>query len=155
MTKNSVCRTPYLRNHTSYDCHLWCKCVKWYLQVFFSILKSWFSRAERAKNDQNDKNFFLLHLIFQEPYIIWFSFMLHMHVWMENFSRHFCFFQNFDFQDHFGKRAKNDLKLPISVYYALHLSNCRSYHWDFDNDIYMFFFIILIVMSRGVFLYFF
>ena len=29
MTKNSVCCTPYLRNHLSYDCHLWCKCVKW------------------------------------------------------------------------------------------------------------------------------
>ena len=24
MTKNSVCRALYLRNHTSYDLHLWC-----------------------------------------------------------------------------------------------------------------------------------
>ena len=23
MTKNSVRHAPYLRNHTSYDCHLW------------------------------------------------------------------------------------------------------------------------------------
>ena len=45
MTKNSVCYAPYLRNHTSCDCHFWCKCVKlWYLQIFFSILKFWFSR---------------------------------------------------------------------------------------------------------------
>ena len=29
MTKYSVCRTPYLRIHTSYDCHLCLKCVKW------------------------------------------------------------------------------------------------------------------------------
>ena len=29
MTKNSVCHTWYLRNHTSYECHLWCTCVKW------------------------------------------------------------------------------------------------------------------------------
>ena len=29
MIKNSVCRTLFLRNHTSYDCHLWCKCIKW------------------------------------------------------------------------------------------------------------------------------
>ena len=34
-----ISRTIY----TSYDCHLWCKCVKWYLQVFFSILKFLFS----------------------------------------------------------------------------------------------------------------
>ena len=30
----------------------------------------------------------------------------------------------------FGKRVKNDLKLPISVCQALYLRNCRSY-WDF------------------------
>ena len=35
-----------------------------------------------------------------------------------------------------GKRAKNDLKLPISVCFALYLRNCRSYHQDFDKDIY-------------------
>ena len=29
MTKSSVCCVPYLRNHTSYDCHLLCKYVKW------------------------------------------------------------------------------------------------------------------------------
>ena len=27
MTKNSVCRVLYLRNHTSYDLHLWYTCV--------------------------------------------------------------------------------------------------------------------------------
>ena len=35
-----------------------------------------------------------------------------------------------------GKRAKNDPKLPILVCFALYLRNCRSYHQDFDNDIY-------------------
>ena len=29
MTKNSICCTPYLRNYTSYDHHLWCTYVKW------------------------------------------------------------------------------------------------------------------------------
>ena len=51
MTKNSVCHAPYLRNHTSYDCHLCWKCVNWwYLQVFFffSMLKYWFSRLSRG-----------------------------------------------------------------------------------------------------------
>ena len=33
--KNYVCSTPFLRNHTWYGCHLWCTCVKRYLQVFF------------------------------------------------------------------------------------------------------------------------
>ena len=44
MTKNSVCCTSYLRNHTSYDCHLWYTYVKWwYLQLFFSFFsKLWF-----------------------------------------------------------------------------------------------------------------
>ena len=53
MTKNYVCCASYLRNHTSYVCHLWCKCVKWlYFQVFFSILKFWFSRLSRGWKDK-------------------------------------------------------------------------------------------------------
>ena len=43
--RKSVCHTSYLRNHTSYDCHLWYTCVKWwYLQAcfhFFKILIFW------------------------------------------------------------------------------------------------------------------
>ena len=36
--KNSVWCTSYLRDHISYDCHLWYTCVKWwYLHVFFFI----------------------------------------------------------------------------------------------------------------------
>ena len=83
MTKNSVCHTPYLRNHTSCDCDFWYACVKWwYLQQIFSFLKSWFLGF----------------------------------VW--------------------GKRAKNDLKWPISVCFALYLRSGGSYHQDFDNDVY-------------------
>ena len=76
------------------------------------------------KMAQNYKNFCLLHLIFQEQYIIWSSFMVHMYVWKDNISGNFFhfFFQNFDFQDHKGwrvKRAKNDPKwqkiLPVSL----------------------------------------
>ena len=40
--KNSVCCTPYLRKHTSYDCDFW-----WFFMispgVFFHIFKYWFS----------------------------------------------------------------------------------------------------------------
>ena len=35
-----------------------------------------------------------------------------------------------------GQRAKNDLKLPISVCFALYLRNCGSYHQDFDKDMF-------------------
>ena len=28
--KKSLCCSWYLRNHISYDCHLWCTCVKWW-----------------------------------------------------------------------------------------------------------------------------
>ena len=35
------CRASYLRNHTSYDCHLWYTCVKWwYLKVFLSFFQN-------------------------------------------------------------------------------------------------------------------
>ena len=32
------------------------------------------------KMAQNDKNFCLSHIVIQEPYIIWSSFMVHMYV---------------------------------------------------------------------------
>ena len=32
-----------------------------------------------------------------------------------------------------GKRAKNNLKLPISECFALYLRKCRSYHHEFEN----------------------
>ena len=40
MTKNYVSHIPYLRKHTSYDCDFWNTCVKWYLQVFFSVFQN-------------------------------------------------------------------------------------------------------------------
>ena len=42
--KNSAFCTPYLKNHTLYDFHFWCTCVKWYLFDAFSVFsKFWFS----------------------------------------------------------------------------------------------------------------
>ena len=83
--KNSGC-TSYLRNHISYDCHLWYTWVKWYLQdVFFFFSKFWFPelleverRAWRAKMVQNEKKFCLSCSISLESYIIWFSFIVLM-----------------------------------------------------------------------------
>ena len=156
MTKKIVHCTPYLRNHTSYDCHFWYHCQVCF--HFFKILILWVHREvkgqktvqnnkkfylpcpipqesciiwlsfmvqmckiispgaffnyevlifrivtglKKQQTGQNDKYFCLSHLIFQEPYIIWSSFMVHMYVWKDNISRRFFrFFQNFDFQDH-------------------------------------------------------
>ena len=60
------------------------------------------------------------------------------HVYNDNISRKFFHFSKFWFWGFlgWGKMAKNDLKLQISVYFALYLRNCRSYHQDFDNNIY-------------------
>ena len=41
MTKNYAHHAPYHRKHTSYDCHLWCTCVKWwYLQLPFLFFRN-------------------------------------------------------------------------------------------------------------------
>ena len=74
--------------------------------IFFSfkILTFWVVRELKAqKMAQNDRNFCLSHLVFQEPYIIWSSIMVHMFLKKDNISRHFFlffFYQNFDFWDH-------------------------------------------------------
>ena len=61
MTNDSVFHAPYLRNHTSYDCHLWYTSVKWqYLQTFFHFFKIFIfwvvRRVKRQKLTQNSKN---------------------------------------------------------------------------------------------------
>ena len=60
MTRNSVCCSWYLRNHISHDCHLWYTSVKGH------------------KMPQKDKKLCLSHSVPKEPYIIWFSFLVHM-----------------------------------------------------------------------------
>ena len=72
--------------------------------------------AERAKKKmaQNVENFCLSHLIFQKPYIIWSSFMVHMYMQQDNISRHFFlfffFFRILIFGIISGKKAKNGPK---------------------------------------------
>ena len=59
MTKNTVCCAPYLKNHTSYDCHLWYTFVI-SPGVFLNFLKIFIfgvvSGVEGHKMVQNDKN---------------------------------------------------------------------------------------------------
>ena len=82
MTKNHVHQTSYLRNHTSYDFHLWYAFVKWYISRcffhFFKTLIFWVvMRVKGQKMVQNNKKFGPLCSISQKPYIIWLSFMVH------------------------------------------------------------------------------
>ena len=139
MTKKSVWSAPDLKNHTSYDCHLWCKYVKWYLEVFFffnfKILIFQVVRGLKGqKMAQNVKKSVCL-----TPYLrnrisydcdFWYICVKWWYL-----QQIFAFFKFWFFGFLGSKRAKNDLKLPISACLALYLRNCRSYHWDFDNDI--------------------
>ena len=73
----------YLRNSVAYELDFWYIYVKWcYLQVFFRFFKILILKVFRGvkgqKMVQNDKKFCASHVISQEPYIIWLSFMLHM-----------------------------------------------------------------------------
>ena len=80
MAKNPVCRASFLRNHTSYDCHLWYTSVKWwYLQSFFRFFKILIfhvDRGKKAKKVQN-KKFSLSCSLSQEQYSVWSSFVVH------------------------------------------------------------------------------
>ena len=64
MTKISVCRTLYFRNHVSYDLHLWYTCMHKRIispGIFHFFSKFWFSRllgrGGSWKMAQNDKKF--------------------------------------------------------------------------------------------------
>ena len=101
MTKNSVRHTSHLRNHVSYDCHLWCTCVKYNISIrffqFFKFLIFWVvSGAKVLKMVQNDNKLCPSHSISQEPYIIWLSFMVHLCKMIISPAGSFSFFQDFD-----------------------------------------------------------
>ena len=70
-------------DHAPYDHDFWYTCAKWwYLQGFFSFFQNFaFPSCYGVKGQkmaQNDRNFCPLYSIFQEPYIIWWLFMVHM-----------------------------------------------------------------------------
>ena len=86
--KNYIHHVQYLRNSIAYDHDFWYTWVKlWYLQLlfsFFDIFILWAVRrggggGKTAKKwPRMNKKLCLLHFIPQEPYIIWFWFMVHM-----------------------------------------------------------------------------
>ena len=151
-TKISVCHTLYFRNHISYDVDLWYTCIHKRIispGIFciFLFSKFWFlgslgwgEGGKKAKNGSKwQKNCVCLmpylrnHTLYDCDF--WYTCVKWWYL-----QQIFSFFKILIFGVFRGnKRAKNDLKLAISVCYALYLRNCRSYHQDFDNDIYMWF----------------
>ena len=76
---NKLCLSRFIsqEHHTSYDCHLWYTCVKWwYLHVFFSFVQNFDFLGclgvgvKRAKNSPKWQKLCLSCSISQKPYII-------------------------------------------------------------------------------------
>ena len=94
---------------------------------FFKILIFLVVRGvKEQKMVQNDKKFCLLHSVSQEPYIIWFSFLVHM-CKMIIPSRDYFIFSKFWFfrllggGGRGGKRAKNGPKWQKILSVTLHI----------------------------------
>ena len=134
---HSICQEPYIM-WLSFIVQM-CK-IKIVISpsVFFNfkiLIFQVVSGLKGQKMAQNDKNFCLLHLIFQEPYIIWSSFMVHM-MYKRIISPGivFIFFSKFRFSGSLGvgKRAKKWPKMTkYSVCLTLYLRNRTSYDYDF------------------------
>ena len=133
----NLCRTLYFRNHTSYDLHLWytCMCKRIiYTGIFFIFFKIWIfgiirGEVKGQKMAQNYKRFC--------PYLrnctscdCDFKCTCVKGWYLQHF---FSFFKMLIFGAFRGIKGK---KLPLLVCFALYIRNCRSYHGDFDNDIY-------------------
>ena len=81
MTKNSVHHALYLRNHTSYDCHLRYMCKMIISPGFFFIFSKFrffeLLGGKRTKSSPKwQKILSVTYTISQEPYILWLSFMV-------------------------------------------------------------------------------
>ena len=122
--------TPYISGTIYHMIFIYGTCICRHFFHFFQNLDI---------QDQSDKNICLSHSVSQELYVIWLWFLVHMCKMIISLADFFIF-QNFGFLGFLRRwRAKNDLKLPISVCFAQYLRNCSSYHRDFDNDIYRYF----------------
>ena len=138
MSKNYVCCAPYLRNCILYDCHLCCKCVKWYFQVFFSMLKFWFSRLSAGWKGNKWPKMLKISVCRTLYFRNRISYDLHlwytcMYKRITSLGIFFIFFKILIFRIiRRGKRAKNGPKLTkFFVCLTPHLRNHTSYDCDF------------------------
>ena len=119
-----VCHVQYLMNSISYDHEFWRTCVKWwYLQAFFLLYIFGFSRQlgrEKGKKwPQMTKTFCPLHFIYQEPYIIWLSFMVHLCKMMISPGVFFNFSQ-FWFSELLGPKWEKILSAMLHILGIIH-----------------------------------
>ena len=103
-SNNYIHHMSYLRNSVAYGYDFWYSCVKWwYLPVFFFhfLIFSFFGTVRRGggskgkKYPKMTKKICLFYLISQEPYVIWFSFMVHLCKMMISLRVFFHFFKIF------------------------------------------------------------
>ena len=125
----SIFHASYLKNCRSYDHYFWYMCLKlWYLQALISFLV-----GEKAKNDPKWQK-----ILSVAPYIAGAIYPMILfygtHECIKGYLRAFFSFLGF-LRGEVSKRAKHDLKLLISVCFALYLRNCRSCHQDDHNGI--------------------
>ena len=119
-----VCHVQYLMNSISYDHEFWRTCVKWwYLQAFFLLYIFGFSRQlgrEKGKKwPQMTKTFCPLYFIYQEPYIIWLSFMVHLCKMMISPGVFFNFSQ-FWFSELLGPKWEKILSAMLHILGIIH-----------------------------------
>ena len=104
---------------------------------FFSKLWLWGSLGgigvgKRGKMAQNDKKFCLSHSVFQERYIIWLWFLVHMS--NSDISSNFFLFSKVWFLGFLvGWKGKKWSKITN---FGMFCSISQESYWDFDNDIY-------------------
>ena len=92
-----------------------------FFQFFKILIFQVVKRLKEQKMPQNAENFCLSHLIFQGPYIIWSSFIIHiMYKRIISPAIFFQFFQNLKFRIKGQKMAQND-KNFLSVSQELYI----------------------------------
>ena len=127
---------PYFRNQTSNDCHLWYKMCKIIicLGVFFSFFQNFDFLILRGvkeqkwpkltKNSACNTPYLKKHTTYDHDF--WYTCKM-----MISAANYFILTKFWFYWFLWGKRAKNDPKLPISICRITYLRNCRSYHQDF------------------------
>ena len=137
MTKNFICRTQCLRQHTSYNCDFWCTYVKWcYHQMVVLFFQNYNSvRLTLYLRNLTLYDWFLVHMckMMISPAI-------------------FFIFKNSDFSRILvrlgrGQSTKNYPWLPVSICHTLYLRN----YWTSRFVVHR----CKIMIYLGVFLYFF
>ena len=111
-----------------YGTLVWNDDISWHFFHFFKILIFCvFRRVKWQKMVQNEKKFCLLCSISQQPYIVWFSFMVHVCKMIIS-SGVFLFFKTLIFQ--VARRVKGQKWPKVtknSACYALYLRNHTLY----------------------------